>query len=71
MDDLAWYEHLGIDLCFVSLGLGLCCFVSLDLFFFVSLGLGLCCCFLSSFLLRAMVMVDEGMRAMMLGVGMG
>ena len=54
MDDLAWHEHLGLDLCFVSLGLGLCC-----------------CRFLSSFLLRVMVMVDEDMRAMMLGIGMG
>ena len=53
VDDLAWYEYLGLDLCFVSLGLGLCCF------------------FLSSFLLRVMVMVDEGMRAMMLGIGTG
>ena len=53
VDDLAWHEHLGLDLCFVNLGLGLCC-----------------CRFLSSFLLRVMVMVDEGMRAMMLGIGM-
>ena len=33
VDDLAWYEHLGLGLCFVSLGLGLCCC-------FLSLGLG-------------------------------
>ena len=51
VDDLAWHEHLG-----------------LDLLFFGSPGLGLCCRFLSSFLLRVMVMVDEGMRAMMLGM---
>ena len=33
VDDLAWYEHLGLGLCFGSLGLGLCCC-------FLSLGLG-------------------------------
>ena len=37
---------------YVHLVLGLCCFVSLVL--------GLCCFFLSSFLLRVMVMVGEG-----------
>ena len=55
VDDLAWHEHLG-----------------LDLLFFGSPGLGLYFCrFLSSFLLRVMVMVDEGMRAMMLRIGTG
>ena len=53
VDDLAWYEHFGLDLCL-----------------FVSLVLGLCCSFFSSFLMRVMVMVDEGTRAMMLGIGM-
>ena len=48
VDDLTWYEHLGLDFCFVSLGL--------------------CCCLVSSFLLRVMVTVDEGVRAMMVCV---
>jgi len=32
---------------------------------------GLCCCLLSSFLVRVMVMVDEGVRAMMQGMKAG
>ena len=65
VDALVRYDYLckswvlGLFCCFfVSLGLGLC--------FFVSLGLGLYC-FIRSFLLRVMVMMDEGTRAMMLG----
>ena len=45
--------------------------LGLDPVFFGSPGLGLCCRFLSSFLLRVMVVVDERTRAMMLGIGMG